>query len=313
MSGRVAVTGATGFIGWHVCERLRDEGWTVTAVVRPEGHKALPDGIARLPAALEPGALRRAFSGADAVVHAAGITRARSTAEYRRVNVETTRAVADAARLCDAHLVHVSSLTAAGPASPEHPRTEADPSGPITPYGTSKLEAETVIRGADGLRWTMVRPAAVYGPRDRQFLPLFRAGRRGVFLRPPNAGAFFLTLAYVDDVARAIAMVCGNSAVHGETLFLGDDAPVSIDDLLRTVAATFNRRFRPLTVPFAAVRLGASLGAGGLSGERLRELRSDGFVCSVARAAQLIHFRTAVDLMTGFGRTAAWYAENGWL
>jgi nucleoside-diphosphate-sugar epimerase len=313
MSGRVAVTGATGFIGWHVCARLRDAGWSVAAIVRPESRKPLPENVDRVAADLDATALCRACRDAETIVHVAGITRARSDHEYHRVNVEGTRAVAEAARALNARMVHVSSLTAAGPASAERPRTEGDASTPITGYGASKLEAEAVLRGLSALRWTMVRPAAVYGPRDRQFLPLFQAARRGLFPRLPNAAAFSLTFVHVDDVARAIERVCGSAAVDGETLFIGHAAPASIDDLLRTLALTFHRPYRALPVPFALVRAGAWLGVGGLSGERLRELTSPGFVCSVARAERCLGFRAAIDLADGCRSTAAWYRANRWL
>jgi dihydroflavonol-4-reductase len=313
MADRVAVTGATGFIGWHTCERLRDAGWNVAAVVRPESRKPLPAGIERTQANLEAAELTRACAHASAIVHAAGITRARSAAEYHRVNVEGTRAVAEAARALDARLVHVSSLTAAGPASADRPKTEAEASTPITAYGRSKLESERLVMGTPGLRWTLIRPAAVYGPRDRQFLPLFRAARRGLFPRPSNAGVFSLTLVHVDDVARAIEMACGHDAAEGLGLFIGHPAPVSLDGLLRTAALTLNHTYRPVPVPLALVRLGAWLGVGGMSVERLREMMSPGFVCNVEHAERCLGFRAAIDLADGFRSTADWYFANHWL
>ena len=313
MTGRVAVTGATGFIGWHVCERLREAGWSVAAVVRPGSRKPLPDGIQRVEASLEPAPLRRACANVSTIVHAAGITSARSVAEYERVNVEGARAAADAARALDARIIHVSSLTAAGPAPPDRPKTETDPSTPITAYGRSKLESERQIVETPGLRWTIVRPAAVYGPRDRQFLPLFQTARRGLFLRPANADAFSLTLVHVEDVARAIETACGSEQAERETLFIGYPRPASLDDLLRALALTFNRRYRPRPVPFALVRVSAWLGVGGLSAERVREMMSPGFVCSVERAERCLGFRAAVDLPDGFRSTAAWYIANRWM
>src|SRR2546426_12235180 len=125
MTSRVAVTGATGFIGWHVCERLRDAGWSVVGVVRADSRRALPIGVERAPSDLHVAGLARACAGTSAIVHAAGITSARTFADYRRVNVEGTRAVAEAARALGAKLVHISSLTAGGPAPASRPRLEA--------------------------------------------------------------------------------------------------------------------------------------------------------------------------------------------
>src|SRR5207237_7373648 len=86
MIDRVVVTGATGFIGWHVCERLRDAGRNVVAVVRSGSRKPLPAGVEPVAANLEAPALTRAFGRASTVVHLAGIMGARSIEEYRRVN-----------------------------------------------------------------------------------------------------------------------------------------------------------------------------------------------------------------------------------
>ena len=310
---RVAVTGATGFIGWHVCACLRSAGWSVAAVVRPDSRKPVPEGVQLVPANLDIAALAEACANATVIVHAAGVTRARSLAEYRRVNVEGTRAVAETARALGARMIHVSSLTAAGPAAADHPRTEVDAREPITDYGRSKLEAEELIERMAGLRWTIVRPAAVYGPRDRQFLPLFQAARRGLFLRPANAGAFALTFVHVDDVARAMALACDRNSVDGDIFFLGFPVSRSLDSLLRTLALTFDRPYRPLSVPITMVRLAAWLGVGGLGRERVCELMSPGFVCNVERASRRLGFEAAIDLEQGCRTTAAWYAGARWL
>lgn len=313
MNRRAAVTGATGFIGWHVCEHLRDGGWDVVAVVRPESErKPLPDQVERTLAPLESRALARACADVSVIVHAAGVTRASSADEYQRVNVAGTRAVADLARDLRVRLIHVSSLTAAGPAPADRPRTEDDPSAPITAYGRSKLDSERLVASTPQLRWTVIRPAAVYGPRDRQFLPLFQAARRGLLPRPANARAFSLTMVHVDDVARAIGMAC-RSEVDRETLFVGHPAVVTLDGLLRTVAGSVGRSYRPVPVPLGVVRLSAWLGVGGLSAERLQEMTSPGFVCSVARAERRLGFRAAIELADGLQSTAEWYAANRWL
>jgi nucleoside-diphosphate-sugar epimerase len=307
------VTGASGFIGWHVCEHLCAAGWRVAAIVRPGGGKPVPAGAEPVPADLDATGLVEACANAEVIVHAAGVTKARSLAEYRRVNVEGTRAVAETARALGARMIHVSSLTAAGPAPADRPRTESDTREPITDYGRSKLEAEELIERMAGLRWTIVRPAAVYGPRDRQFLPLFQAARRGLFLRPANAATFAMTFVHVDDVARAMTMACDRSSVDGDILFLGFRPSRSFDDLLRTLALTFDRSYHPLPVPLAMVRLGAWLGVGGLGRERVCELMSPGFVCNVDRASRCLGFQATIDLESGCRATAAWYAAARWL
>jgi len=310
---RVAVTGAAGFIGWHACERLRDAGWTVVGVTRPNRDRAVPPGVERAASELDAGGLTRACAGVSAIVHVAGITFSSSPEEYGRVNVDGAREVAEAAQALGARLVHIGSLAGAGPASADDPRTEDTPPSPLTAYARSKIESEAVVARVPGLRWTILRPAAVYGPRDRQLLPLFKAARRGLTPRPPNAATYSLTFAYVDDVARAIELACASDTLDGETLFIGHPDAVSIDLLITTLARTLNRPRRVLRVPWAAIRAAAQLGIGGLNSERLLEMRSAGYVCNVERAERRLGFRAAFDLVKGLQATAAWYIANGWI
>src|SRR4051812_42061735 len=93
----VSITGATGFVGWHLVESFRDAGWRVRAIVRPGNQKPLPAGAEPLACALEPEALTRAVDGSSLVVHAAGVIRARTQAGFDAVNVEGTRAALAAA------------------------------------------------------------------------------------------------------------------------------------------------------------------------------------------------------------------------
>ena len=124
-------------------------------------------------------------------MHLAGVVSATRMSDFFDVNVEGTRAVAQAARAAGARLVHVSSLAAAGPAPPTAPRSENDPSAPITPYGDSKLEGERVVASTEGLTWTILRPGVVYGPGDRAMLPVFKCARFGVMPLVGRASAAY--------------------------------------------------------------------------------------------------------------------------
>ena len=115
MTRRIAVTGASGFIGRHLVEHLDARRNDVVAVRRP----------------FETHTLRDALRGADALVHLAGVVSAVHERDYVTANVDGTRAVADAARAAGVPMIHISSLAAAGPASPRDPRSEDDVPAPI--------------------------------------------------------------------------------------------------------------------------------------------------------------------------------------
>jgi nucleoside-diphosphate-sugar epimerase len=316
----VSVTGATGFLGGHVCEAFRDAGWQVRGVVRPGNTKPLPAGIDRIVSPLERDQLVRGFAETDLVVHAAGLTRSASDVALRSVNVTGTQAVVEAVNAVGARLIHVSSLAAVGTGTRARPRQEDDEPKPITPYGRSKLDGEKIVRSAAKVPWTMLRPASIYGPRDRQFLPLFRLASRGLFPLVTNPDAAF-TVIHVADVARAIVLTASEAPASRSTFFLGHPEATSADELMKHLADAFGVRYRPVRLPQAVLRSVAWIGDWRwtigrepmLDSTRLAEFRAEGFVCAVDRAREALGFEAAKPLAEGLKETAHWYRSEGWL
>jgi len=319
-SRSVSVTGATGFVGAHLVEAFRERGWSVRAIVRPGSRKPLPDGVERREAGLEPTALASAIAGCDAVVHSAAMIRARDERELMRVNVEGTRAAVDAANAAGARLIFISSQAAIGAGTPAAPAREDDSPRPVNAYGRSKLAAEDVVRARAATAWTILRPSSVYGPRDRQFLPLYRLAARGLFplVAPPDMA---FTLVHVRDVARAVVMAAEDPRAAGAAMFVGHGDPQTGEAILRTIARLVGTTYRPLRVPSVLVRV---LGAVGeamwkvgmrplVDASRVAELRAPGFVVDVTRARETMRFVAEIDIERGFAETHAWYRAQGWL
>ncbi len=316
----VAITGASGFLGGHVAEGFRDRGWEVRALVRPGSRKVLPEGVARVEAALDAAGLQPAFAGATAVVHLAGLARAARESDLERVNVEGTRAAVAAANQAGARLVFVSSQAAAGPGTADRPCRESDMPRPLTPYGRSKLGAEGVVRDLAAGEWVVIRLVSVYGPRDRQFLPLFRMASRGLFPLATRPGAAF-SLVHVEDVVRSLVLAAAVDRAAGETLFVGHREPTSEMDMARALARILGRRCRTVSIPQPVLAVVAAAGQVSwrlgleplVDAARLAELRSPGFVCAMDRAHEVLGFRADIDLDEGLERTAAWYRAAGWI
>jgi nucleoside-diphosphate-sugar epimerase len=298
---RIAVTGATGFIGRHLVSHLESRGDAVIPVGRP----------------LEREALAKAFKGVDTVVHLAGVVSTTRDEEYVKVNIDGARAVGEAAHDSGARLVHVSSLAAAGPAPPDAPRTEEDPPAPMTAYGRSKLEGERAIAAVSGLRWTVLRPGVVYGPGDRALLPLFVLASRGVLPLIGRATAAY-TFVHVSDLVRAIAAAADQHA-DDEVLFVGHPQPVTTRALLEGVRKAVGRGVI-VRVPSLLLWLAARLGdAGGalrgrplpMNSRRYAELATEGFVCRVDRLRDRLGVAAAIGLDEGLAEAAAWYRREG--
>jgi nucleoside-diphosphate-sugar epimerase len=317
---RAVVTGATGFIGWHLCERLRDAGWSVRAVVRPGTAKPVPPGVERHESALVASQLGSAFDSTAVVVHVAGTIWAPNEATFFRVNAGATREVAQAASQAGARLVYVSSQAAAGPSGPDTLRRETDVPQPCSAYGRSKLAGELAIRQVHDLRWTILRPVAVYGPMDRNFLAVFRLARAGIFPVPSSLATPYM-LIHVSDLVAAIECAIGSAAAVHETMFIGHPSVHSTESFLEAVAAAVGRPCRPFVMPRLLLRALAAAGTVAmhlgrppvLDHSRLRELTAGRFICDVGRARAVLGFEAAIDLPEGFARTAAWYREQGLL
>jgi nucleoside-diphosphate-sugar epimerase len=271
-------------------------------------------------AGLERAALADAFRDVDAVVHLAGVVSAIREQELFDVNVEGTRAVADAARAAGVRLIHVSSLAAAGPASAGSPRSEDDPAAPVTPYGRSKLESEGVLAAMPDLRWIVLRPGLVYGPGDRAMLPLFQLAAHGVLPLVGRASAAY-TVIHVSDLVRAIVAAL-DGGVDRQTVFAGHPRPATGRQLLEGVRSAVGRPARIVRVPMALARVAAIAGdIGGairgrplpLNGTRYVELSAEGFVCRVDRLRDRLGIVAEVDLAQGLAQTAAWYRQEHWL
>ncbi|HLB81378.1 MAG TPA: NAD-dependent epimerase/dehydratase family protein [Dongiaceae bacterium] len=315
MTGTVAVTGATGFIGSHLVPRLADAGWRVRILTRrlPTHPRFADTPVEAVIGALdEPDSLARLVRGADAVVHCAGLVKARNRAEFFRVNADGVRglATAAAAQSPRPRFILLSSLAAREPA--------------LSAYAASKRAGEAALAAHGvGLPWTVLRPPAIYGPGDRETLPFFRFVARGIapLLGPRSAR---LSLLHVDDLTAAVAVLLAAEGSVGATYELDDGRPGGYSWRAMTDAAArhLGTRARPVQVPRALLQ-GAALTAGliglvaprghMLTAGKVRELRHPDWVCHDRTLVERTAWRPRLDLNDGFAATIGWYRRAGWL
>lgn len=327
MSGSCSalLTGATGFVGGHLVERLRAEGWRLRALVRPTSDTTLLErhGVERVVGdLLDPQGLARAAEGVDVVFHLAAVTAAPDEAAYFRANAQGTEAVAEGLRRASPRprrLVYLSSYAACGPARGGRPRRAEETPAPLTAYGRSKLAGEERARAleGEGVEVVVVRAPAVYGPGDRALLTYFRLARMGI--APSPAGERRLHLIYGPDLARALVRA---ARVPAGTYAVAEPVEHPMSELVAAIARAVGRR--PLRVPLPAgvVRAAAAVteGAGRLLGstpafnrEKAEEMLAEGWVCDLTGSEALLPPSEATPLEEGVARTAEWYRTNGWL
>ncbi len=313
MTNLVAITGATGFIGKTISKHLLSAGYQVRALVRSESNatELLQLGVELCSGSLEDcSSLERLVKGAAAVVHSAGAVRGASAEVFDGVNVEGAKRLVDAlkAQPNPPAILAVSSLAAREPA--------------LSFYSASKFKLETMLQErASGLRWLALRPPAVYGPGDKELLPLFRVMAKGIAPVPGSADARF-SMVFVDDLAAAVLAWLKTEQLSNGIFSIDDGRPGGYNwhDVANTVAGLCQRRVRLLPIPVGLFniparmnRLGAKLFgyAPMLTPEKLNELRHPDWVCDSQALTAATGWQPKIQLEEGLRRTPGWCSRLG--
>jgi nucleoside-diphosphate-sugar epimerase len=327
--GIAFLTGGTGFVGGHVARALGSEGWSVRALARrPE---ALAGSSSAAAAALDVVAgdlsdrsaqtLRDALRGCRAIVHVAGLVKARSLEEYREGNVCATERLLRAGNASSpgAVFVLVSSQAAAGPARQGRPVREQDVPRPVSWYGLSKLEGEAAVAREWKGPWIVLRPSVVYGPGDRGLLTFFAAAARGWV--PVPVGEHRIQLIHASRAALGIARAAGRPDLAGRTGFLSDPEPVRVRDLARSIARLPERPARLVPIPSALVRAAGAFEtlreamtrvSRPFNADKAREILAGDWLCEPVMQAHL-SLPPASPLDDGLREAWNWYRREGWL
>ena len=297
---KLALTGATGFVGAHLLDLALGEGHDVHALTRRP--RAQRDGVTWVEGALDdPTALAKLVESVDAVIHVAGVINA-DAAGFQAGNVAGTAAMLAAAKHAEVkRFVHVSSLAAREPG--------------LSLYGASKARSEALV-DASPLSTAIVRPPAVYGPGDRETLELFKMAKRGLVVLPPPGR---LSLIHVDDLARLLLALAASDRV---LLVEPDDGRAggwTHEEFAQTLGRAVGRKVRTLSAPSALLRLAARADAllrgrkAKLTPDRAAYFCHPDWTISPANAAPADLWQPQVLTEQGLAATAAWYREQRWL
>ncbi len=323
---RVLVTGATGFAASHLVDLLLEKGYEVRVLVRRTSNlRWVPqERVEMVTAELrDPTSLDRLVSGIEWVFHFGGVIRTADARIFHEVNAEGTRRLADAALRSGSVEVFLlcSSLAAGGPAADlQHPVREDDEPHPITPYGRSKLEAERYLEAVLGgrVRTIVVRPPAVFGPRDESVLPLFRWLRRG-WAPLPMGGRQMLSVVHVTDLAAASLHLAATGA--SGTFYVAGDGWFSWRQICHAAARALGVRTRDLVVPRPLVVAIAALGEALMRPlgrmpvvnlDKVRDLSQCCWICDISKL-KAAGYEPRVRMEDGMVQTARWYVDQGWI
>lgn len=298
----IAVTGGTGFVGSHFIEHARAEGHELRALTRrPQPERA---GVTWIEGTLgNPDSMAALVRGADAVLHIAGVINAPDRAGFAAGNIEGTRVLIAAAEAAGIRrFVQVSSLTAREPE--------------LSAYGWSKAEADALLM-AGNLDWTIVRPPAIFGPRDQEMLELFKLARRHVVPLPPAGGR--MSAIAVGELVRLLLALPTSNALVREIVEPDDGAPNGWDhrDFARAIGTAMGSRVLPLPLPRPILAAVATLD--GLIRGKNAKLTPDR-VAYFCHRDWVSHARPPADIWapqqdtrSALATTAQWYRDQGLL
>ncbi len=323
---RALVTGASGFVGSHLVDCLLRRGYEVTCLLRSTSNR---QWLAGKPVRLvdcellgNHSELRRVVSRQGVVFHVAGAVRALGYAGFLRVNADATEELLRActeAEESPQRFVLVSSVAACGPGSGGEPISERSAAAPVSEYGRSKLEAERrAARFANAVKLVIVRPTAIYGPRDRETLPLFRLARRGIL--PAFAGKEQVhNLCYVEDIAEGIALAGEAPVDSGDVFLLGAAEEHTMEQLAQILCRQFGRGATLLPMPHAVLYSVAGVSEAVarlirrpamLNRQKVQELVAS-WRLDISAARKRLGYEPHWSLEQGVTDTVSWYRNHG--
>jgi nucleoside-diphosphate-sugar epimerase len=327
-ASKMLITGVNGFVGSHLADLFAGAGYWVTGLIRKTSNRRFIEHLnidLRICDLSDRQGLRDAVSGQNYIVHPAGLIQAKSLEEFMQANRDGTRHVLESALECCPGLkrfIYISSQAAAGPSDSMTARTEDMPPRPVSDYGRSKLAGEEECRKLGSrLPITILRPPAVYGPRDRGTFPFFKLVKSGWFWKLGREESF-ASLVYIRDLSEAVLMALESENSKGRTYFVANQKTPSIWELQDLIAEIMRVEVKPLYTPIWLANLAVPLsGLGsaligktpGLSKDKLRELTHRFWICDSSRAERSFGWKARTPLEDGLAETIEWYTENRWL
>jgi nucleoside-diphosphate-sugar epimerase len=269
--------------------------------------------------------LKATVKDVDQVFHLAGATTAVKESTYFEVNALGTENLLQACIEDNPRLrkfIYLSSQAAAGPCRSDGKKKESDPCEPVSPYGKSKLLGEELaLSHAQELPLLILRPCAVYGPRDKGFYELFKCLSKGI--KPCITGPDqHISLCYVQDLVRAILLAVETQTDSGELFFLSDGQDYRMEEIADIFAQAMQISTLQLRLPkrmlyglafiaecFSRVSGKPSI----MSRGKVEEMIRKNWLCDITKARALLGFESRISLARGAALTVAWYKKENWL
>jgi len=322
------VTGANGFIGSHLVELLLNKKYSVRCLVRKTSDLTWLTGLNVeyvYGDLFDEQALHKAVSGVQFVYHSAGVTKSKTKEGYYLGNATGTKNLLSTVMAHNRGIkrfVHISSQAAVGPSPTAVPITEDHPPHPLTTYGKSKHQAEQeCIRLASALPMTIVRPPAVFGPRDKDVFEFFNTMSKGL---QPMVGfrEKLVSLVHVKDLVRGFVMAGESEKAIGQTYFISSNNVYGWKEIGEITRSVMGKKALRLRIPeFGVFTIAAfaeffalfSSKPALINFEKARDMVQDYWTCDSSKANRDFGYVQEISLEAGIRDAVEWYRKQGWI
>ncbi len=325
---KVLVTGATGFIGSHLVDALVQGGVEVRCLVRRTSDlRWLKDRPVEYVYGdcTDRSSLAEAVGGVDRIYHLAGATKVKRDEDFFTINATGTE---NLIRACLEHnpglqkFLYLSSQAASGPSANGRMKTESDPNFPISSYGRSKrIGEEAVLDHRKDLAVTILRPSAVYGPRDKDFLSLLQLISKRITFSLLGITQR-ISMCFADDLVQAILRAGEPGRGDGGIFFISDGQAYRMEEIGEAFSRAMGKRTVRLRVPASLIQgIGwISEATSRLTGKsclltrhKAKEMIQENWTCDITQARAMLGYLPRVSLDQGAGITVDWYRKQNWL
>ena len=320
---RALVTGATGFIGNNLVKELVKRGYKVSCLARKTSDlRCLEDLDVSIVYGdcTDKDSMRQLPVNFSYVFHLAGLTKAKKEEDFFVTNANgTENLLSSLSQNAQGvkRFLYMSSLAAAGPSRDGTPVDETADPRPVSVYGASKLKGElATLAYKDRMPVSIIRPPAVYGPRDKDFFLFFKMVKRGFY---PYWGKCYYSLVHVEDLVRGLIMAAESHEAKGKIYFLSDGSIYSNEDIVNEIMQVMETRAVRMRIPAFVMKLIANISEKLANGptiinlDKLREIKHSHWTCNSKKAENELGFIPRVTLKEGIKWTADWYRIHKWL
>ena len=323
---KILITGSSGFVGSHLVEEALNRGLTVFAGVRASSSKRyLQDERIRfveMDFSSEKSLALALEEQYDYIMHNAGITKAPNDDTYLKINKGFTQNLVEAISTHQSSLkkfTFTSSIAAYGPADHTEDQIVSNrmTPNPVTGYGRSKLAAEQYLNEQTELPWVIVRPTAVYGPRDVDFLTLYQSIKKGIAgqIGFKDQHASFI---YVRELAKVMLDITLSEKTKS-SYFASDGEKYHVQELNKIVADSIGKKIIKIKIPLPLIKIIAGVNElySKLSGkatilnfDKVNELKATNWYCDIENLKKDIGYNPEIHLKEGIEKTTKWYREH---